>query len=90
MSLEMENGYSSPIPRTEKYADNPMKRALPFQGKVIGITGISGQKVIRTAHASPTGLKYLFAIKRGSKNMIKCMKMYRQKECKQRNGKLEF
>lgn len=65
MSLEMENGYSSPIPRTEKYADNPMKRALPFQGKVIGITGISGQKVIQTAHAYPTGLKFIHNRKGG-------------------------
>lgn len=57
--MEMENCYSSPIPRIEKGVGNPMKRALPFQEKVIGITGISGQKDIRTAHASPTGLKFI-------------------------------
>lgn len=58
MPLEMESGYFSPIPRIEKYAGNPMKRVLHFQGKVIGITGISGQKVIRIALVYPTGLKF--------------------------------
>lgn len=58
MPLEMESGYFSPIPRIEKYAGNPMKRVLHFQGKVIGITGIFGQKVIRIALVYPTGLKF--------------------------------
>ena len=61
----MVNGYFSLIPRTEKGVGNPMKRALPFQGKAIGITGISGQKVIQTAHAYPTGLKFIHNRKGG-------------------------
>lgn len=61
----MGNGYFSPIPKIEKYADKPMNRALPFQGKVIGIIGISGQKDIRIAHASPTGLKFIHYRKGG-------------------------
>ena len=44
----MESGYFFPIPRIEKYAGNPMKRVLHFQGKVIGITGIYGQEAIQT------------------------------------------